>query len=454
MSAAPRPAAQPLPRRALLFALAPLAAAAPPRPAAAGPDPGGALKSELSLWRQEVDFYRRRLLPAPPAPSPAGGAEGGGVPLLDPGLAAFLLALPADALDALSGGGGGGAAALTASSGGGSSGVSSSGAAVGTTGGGGGGAFGWWSRPRYESDVAALTRRELRYARAAGACGGCGAAPAASSAPSGAPSGAPAGGASVGDPLSDPGWWGFLAYCRWKALAAQLPPGPRAVARSRPSALEALHGGGDAAAAAAFAEGGGGPAAAAAAPPPPAAAALGRLREEVGARLVAYARGGGGGGGAAAALASTSASLDGIRGGVRALLRVFQEQGLWRAAGVEQAGLSRDEFENQQVWIAGEPAFLKIWIRSPAFASLDDALDAEEGFAPDLFAAAVEAFLRRCGVEAEGFKRYPSYSEPGMVALQWTLRRAVPLTAEEAAVLEPAPFELDLCPGGDAMGCF
>jgi len=35
------------------------------------------------------------------------------------------------------------------------------------------------------------------------------------------------------------------------------------------------------------------------------------------------------------------------------------------------------------------------------------------------------------------------------VALQWTLRRLKPLTAEEAAAAEPAPFELDLCPGSD-----
>lgn len=140
---------------------------------------------------------------------------------------------------------------------------------------------------------------------------------------------------------------------------------------------------------------------------------------------------------------------------------------------------------------------------------------------PDLFAAAVEAYLLRCGVAGGGFKRerclavgapacfrspflpardgggalvreaapkwcfsralgfkadaletepearplplppsqraaagFPSYSEPGTVALQWTLRRVAPLTAEEAAQTEPAPFQLDLCPDGEATGCY
>lgn len=57
------------------------------------------------------------------------------------------------------------------------------------------------------------------------------------------------------------------------------------------------------------------------------------------------------------------------------------------------------------MWVRGEPAFLKIWVKSPAFAALDDALEAEEGFSPDLFAAAVEAYLARCGVIAGSFKR-------------------------------------------------
>jgi hypothetical protein len=57
------------------------------------------------------------------------------------------------------------------------------------------------------------------------------------------------------------------------------------------------------------------------------------------------------------------------------------------------------------VWVAGEPAFLKLWLKAPAAASLDDALAAEEGFAPCYAAAAVEAYLRACGVETEGFKR-------------------------------------------------
>jgi len=61
--------------------------------------------------------------------------------------------------------------------------------------------------------------------------------------------------------------------------------------------------------------------------------------------------------------------------------------------------------QNQLVWVAGEPAFLKIWLRAPVTAALDDSLDAEEGFSPDLAAAAMEGWLRRCGVGTEGFKR-------------------------------------------------
>lgn len=57
------------------------------------------------------------------------------------------------------------------------------------------------------------------------------------------------------------------------------------------------------------------------------------------------------------------------------------------------------------MWAAGEPAFLKIWLRAPATAALDDALDAEEGFSPDLVAAVIEAQLAACGVDTEGFKR-------------------------------------------------
>jgi hypothetical protein len=83
------------------------------------------------------------------------------------------------------------------------------------------------------------------------------------------------------------------------------------------------------------------------APVPPAAAALRRLRRTAGGLLVDYAAadaaaaaaGGGGGGLGAAegaaiaeALALRSASLDGIRGGVRALLRYFGSRGGCRGA--------------------------------------------------------------------------------------------------------------------------
>ena len=43
------------------------------------------------------------------------------------------------------------------------------------------------------------------------------------------------------------------------------------------------------------------------------------------------------------------------------------------------------------------------------------------------------------------FAVYPSFSRPGLVALQWTLVRRRPLTPAEAAAPEPAPFELDAC---------
>lgn len=38
-------------------------------------------------------------------------------------------------------------------------------------------------------------------------------------------------------------------------------------------------------------------------------------------------------------------------------------------------------------------------------------------------AAALQAYLRRCGVASSSLKRYASYSQPQLVANQWTLRR-------------------------------
>lgn len=61
--------------------------------------------------------------------------------------------------------------------------------------------------------------------------------------------------------------------------------------------------------------------------------------------------------------------------------------------------------QNQEVWVKGEPAFLKLWLDAPAAARLDAALAAEEGFAPAAAAAAAEALLAQCGVEARDFKR-------------------------------------------------
>lgn len=42
-------------------------------------------------------------------------------------------------------------------------------------------------------------------------------------------------------------------------------------------------------------------------------------------------------------------------------------------------------------------------------------------------ASALQAYFRRRGVAAAALKRYPSYSQPELVAEQWTLRRVAPL---------------------------
>lgn len=66
---------------------------------------------------------------------------------------------------------------------------------------------------------------------------------------------------------------------------------------------------------------------------PPAAVALGRLRGSIGARVVDYVVSDAGAV-EAAALETRSASLDNIRGGVRALLRYFQGRGEGLGVGV------------------------------------------------------------------------------------------------------------------------
>lgn len=41
----------------------------------------------------------------------------------------------------------------------------------------------------------------------------------------------------------------------------------------------------------------------------------------------------------------------------------------------------------------------------------------------DFVAATLQAWFRRCGVASSSLKRYASYSQPELVANQWTLRR-------------------------------
>jgi hypothetical protein len=315
------------PRRTLLLSLASAWPAA--APLLAPGDLGSALQGELSLWGQELDFYRRRL----PGPLGAGRAKAPPRPAaparrLDAGLAAFLLDAP---LAVLAGGAG-----------------SSSQGGSGDRSGGAGAEAGAdvrplprWSRAAYDAAYSRLLRQELPYARDAGICGHCGGT---ATEPS--------------DDITDPGWWGFRAYCSWKAVAEQLPPGPRSAGGpgggeggEGGGGMDMLHGGADPAAwagvggsGASSGGGGGGSSAEAegaaaveALPPPPAAAALQRLRAGVGAALVARAAAGPAG----PALASDAATLDNIRGGVRAMLRYFESQGgrpLASGAGMGQAG--------------------------------------------------------------------------------------------------------------------
>ena len=348
----------------MLLSLAPL-----PWLAGAADGVAGRVKSELSLLQQEADYYRRRS----PLLGGAGGgqksaASSGGEPgaRIDPSLAAFLVTLPAAAA---------GRCALEPP-----------GASGGGSGGGSQAGRDWFDRPRFDRDYQILVKRELPYARAAGICGACG------DAVSGASSSSGGGtqqqqqrqqGVEYGaSPLADSDYAFFLAYCAWKAAAAQLPPGPRRAAGSSGgggvTGMEMLHSGAPAGgatgggwaewdrggaldagfdgASAVTADAAAATAAAAAEPPPPAAAAVERWRRSAGEALLGYARldaaaeaargGGGGGSGGeatsgsgigsggvdaaaiAASLSAGSASLDSIRGAVRALLAYLQ----WRGA--------------------------------------------------------------------------------------------------------------------------
>jgi hypothetical protein len=107
-------------------------------------------------------------------------------------------------------------------------------------------------------------------------------------------------------------------------------------------------------------------------------------------------------------------------------------------------------------WARGEPAFLKYWLASPADLRAGTALSDEEGAGVSFVAAAVAAYLERCGVRAEDLRRIPSLSDPSLVAEQWTLRRVKPLAKGgklwERGYLEE--WRPDACPGGGTGECY
>lgn len=63
----------------------------------------------------------------------------------------------------------------------------------------------WFDAKRYEADYQSLSAREKPYFAKTGACGHCGAS----------------------DDLSDAAWFDFRSYIQYKAIARQLPDGPR-----------------------------------------------------------------------------------------------------------------------------------------------------------------------------------------------------------------------------------
>lgn len=105
------------------------------------------------------------------------------------------------------------------------------------------------------------------------------------------------------------------------------------------------------------------------------------------------------------------------------------------------------------MWSRGEPAFLKVWLQSPATLRSSTALELEQGFSQDYVAGTLQAYFRRCGVTAGGLKRYPSYSQPELLAEQWTLRRVVPLP-EGYDWQQYSEWRPDACPGSDEEACY
>lgn len=151
------------------------------------------------------------------------------------------------------------------------------------------------------------------------------------------------------------------------------------------------------------------------------------------------------------ALLSASPDLDSIRGGVQALLRYFVKKGIVRACGIYQFGLSHDEYENHLVWARGEPAYLKYWMTAPADLRSASALQSEEGASLGFVSAAVDAYLRRCGVVTEGLQRVPSLTDSSQVIEQLTLRRIKPL--QNGGNGSYKPWKPDVCPNGEELEC-
>jgi len=152
-------------------------------------------------------------------------------------------------------------------------------------------------------------------------------------------------------------------------------------------------------------------------------------------------------------LAIQTAQLDVIRAGSRVLLGALQRLGFFGDAWVTAFGISGDEYENHTVWASGEPAFVKIWQQSPVTERSETALQAEQGWSQDFVFLLMAAYLRRCGVSAKGFRRFPYVTRDSLVSEQFTIRQSAAAPEEpneaEAALLRQFPaFALDKCPGG------
>ena len=110
--------------------------------------------------------------------------------------------------------------------------------------------------------------------------------------------------------------------------------------------------------------------------------------------------------------------------------------------------------QNHLVWARGEPAYLQYWLVSPADLRSTAALQAEDGVCLGFVAAAVTAYLRRCGVESEGVKRVPSFTDPTQVSEQMTLRRVKKLQ-DNGRGWERGykTWKPDACPNGSESDC-